>query len=84
MKVTVAHGVQVVHEGARHTDGATLDVPDDVAGKWLRAGWVSETEPEDKEGNDNEQADTEGSRGSDRGDASRRASGQTRATPRRG
>jgi hypothetical protein len=33
MKIQVAHGVQVVHEGTRYADGATADVPDDVAAK---------------------------------------------------
>jgi hypothetical protein len=42
MKVKVAEGLQVAHEGTVWRDGATADVPDHVAEPWLEAGWVTE------------------------------------------
>lgn len=42
MKVTVAQGIQVVHKGKRFADGVLLEVSDELARRWLRAGWVSE------------------------------------------
>lgn len=87
MKVTVARGIQVVHAGERHSDGRTVDVPDELAGKWLRAGWVSEAvsdETPDEEGLDDAESDAQGARGADRRDAQRRASGSGRAGTRRG
>jgi hypothetical protein len=49
MKITVAEGIQVVHEGHRYADGDTAEVPDYLAEKWVRSGWASEiTEPEPK------------------------------------
>ena len=33
---------QVVHDETVYTPGQTVDVPQDVADKWIQAGWVSE------------------------------------------
>ena len=40
--VTVNTPYQVMHDGTVYTPGETADVPDDVAEKWIDAGWVSE------------------------------------------
>ena len=40
--VTVNEPYQVVHEETVYTPGQTADVPDDLAEKWIAAGWVSE------------------------------------------
>jgi hypothetical protein len=40
--VTVNAPYQVVHDETVHGPGQTVDVPQDVADKWLEAGWVSE------------------------------------------
>jgi hypothetical protein len=50
VNVTVAQGIQVVHEGQRYPGGVTLEVPGPVAHKWIRAGWVTETEPDEQRG----------------------------------
>lgn len=85
VKVTVTHGIQVVHEGERYTDGATVEVPGPVAHKWIRAGWVSVSdETPDEKGRDDGVSDAESPRGGDRKDAQRRAGGTARAGTRRG
>jgi hypothetical protein len=38
--VVVAHLYRVVHDGVAHPPGAIATVPDDVAQRWLTAGWV--------------------------------------------
>jgi hypothetical protein len=38
--VTVAPGLQVVHHGFIFGPGETAQVPEEVAGKWIAAGWV--------------------------------------------
>jgi hypothetical protein len=40
--VTVNAPFQVVHDETIYEPGQTADVPQDVADKWLEAGWVSE------------------------------------------
>jgi hypothetical protein len=40
--VSVNTPYQVVHEETVYTPGQTLDVPPEVADKWIEAGWVSE------------------------------------------
>lgn len=45
MKVKVAEGLQVSHDGTAWRDGATAEVPDDVAREWLQSGWVTEVRP---------------------------------------
>jgi hypothetical protein len=42
MKIMVAQGVQVVHQGEVYADGASADVPDDVGAQWVSEGWVTE------------------------------------------
>jgi hypothetical protein len=44
--VSVNAPFQVVHEETVYTPGQTVDVPADVADKWLEAGWVSVAKPE--------------------------------------
>jgi hypothetical protein len=45
--VSVNTPFQVVHEETIYTPGQTVDVPQDVADKWIEAGWVSQaTQPE--------------------------------------
>jgi hypothetical protein len=45
--VSVNTPYQVVHEGVVYGPGQTADVPEEIARKWLEAGWVSEaTQPE--------------------------------------
>jgi hypothetical protein len=39
MKIKVAQGVQVVHDGKVHDAGETADVAEDVAAQWVREGW---------------------------------------------
>jgi hypothetical protein len=41
--VTVNEPYQVVHDGTVYTPGQTADVPDDVAARWIDAGWVTKT-----------------------------------------
>lgn len=82
VKVTVAQGIQVVHEGERYPGGTELEVPGPLAHKWIRAGWVTESEPKEQEDNADEQ-DTESPRRADRKDAARRAGGTARAGTRR-
>ncbi len=38
--VVVAHLYRVVHDGVAYPPGAIATVPDDVAQRWLTAGWV--------------------------------------------
>jgi hypothetical protein len=38
-------GIQVAHEGERFAEGETDEVPDCLAQKWIRAGWVTEVKP---------------------------------------
>jgi hypothetical protein len=40
--VSVTAPFQVVHEETVYTPGQTVDVPQEVADKWIEAGWVSE------------------------------------------
>ena len=42
VKVTVADGVQVAHDGTVYRPGDTADVPDHVAAQWITSGWVTE------------------------------------------
>jgi hypothetical protein len=45
--VSVNTPYQVVHEGTVYGPGQTADVPEEIAHKWIEAGWVSEAkEPE--------------------------------------
>jgi hypothetical protein len=39
-RVVVAPLYRVVHDGVAYPPGAIATVPDDVAQRWLRAGWV--------------------------------------------
>jgi hypothetical protein len=39
-RVVVAQLYRVVHDGAAFPPGAIATMPDDVAQRWLRAGWV--------------------------------------------
>lgn len=40
VKVRVKPPFRVVHEGKPHTDGDVLTVNEDVAGQWVRSGFV--------------------------------------------
>ena len=40
--VSVNTPFQVVHDATVYGPGQTVDVPPDVADKWIEAGWVSE------------------------------------------
>lgn len=40
--VTVNAPYQVVHDGTVYGPGQTADVPEEIAQKWIEAGWVSE------------------------------------------
>jgi hypothetical protein len=40
MKIKVAQGIQVVHDGEVFADGDSADVPEAVAGQWVREGWA--------------------------------------------
>lgn len=42
MRVRVANGLQVCHDGKTWRDGQTADVPTDVARQWITFGWASE------------------------------------------
>jgi hypothetical protein len=42
MKVTVKQGIRCVHAGSVYADGASADVPDEVAREWLAKGWCTE------------------------------------------
>jgi hypothetical protein len=45
--VSVNTPYQVVHEGTVYGPGQRADVPEEIAHKWIEAGWVSEAkEPE--------------------------------------
>ena len=44
--VSVLAPYQVVHDATVYTPGQTADVPEDIAHKWIDAGWVSEAKPE--------------------------------------
>jgi hypothetical protein len=48
MKVTVADGIRVVHEGKAYRGGESADVPDEVAKSWIESGWASEEKAETK------------------------------------
>jgi len=45
MKIKVAEGIQVVHDGEVFADGESADVPEAVAGQWVREGWAVEVTP---------------------------------------
>ena len=40
MKIKVAPGIRVCHDGKVYADGATAEVPDSVGAQWLVSGWV--------------------------------------------
>jgi hypothetical protein len=49
MRIKVAAGIQVVHEGERYMDGEVAEVPQHLGEKWIRFGWAAEVmEPEPK------------------------------------
>jgi hypothetical protein len=48
MKVTVADGIRVVHEGKAYRDGESADVPAEVAKQWIESGWATEEKAEAK------------------------------------
>ena len=78
MKITVAEGIQVVHEGTRHFGGSEVEVPEHLARKWIRAGWATSDEDE-SEVSDDEQGDSESAASADRREAQRRSGGASRA-----
>jgi hypothetical protein len=47
IRVRVQGNYRIVHEGKPYVSGDRLTVPADVAGKWIKAGWV---EPVPKRG----------------------------------
>jgi hypothetical protein len=42
MKVKVAQGIQVLHDGDVFADGHSADVPEAVARQWVQEGWAVE------------------------------------------
>ena len=46
--VSVLAPYQVVHDATVYTPGQTADVPEDIAHKWIDAGWVSEARQPEK------------------------------------
>jgi hypothetical protein len=44
--VSVTSPFQVVHDATVHGPGQTVDVPPEIADKWIDAGWVSDAKPE--------------------------------------
>lgn len=40
VRVRVLGKYRIVHDGKPHVGGDRLTVPADVAGKWIKAGWV--------------------------------------------
>lgn len=45
MRVKVAAGFQVSHEGVVFMPGDFAEVPDDVAKSWIAQGWVTKARP---------------------------------------
>lgn len=41
MKIRVAQGVQVVHDGTVYLAGETAEVPEALARNWNREGWAA-------------------------------------------
>lgn len=41
MKVTVAPGIRVVHDGKAYSDGDSADVPEEVARDWIESRWAT-------------------------------------------
>jgi hypothetical protein len=41
VRVRVAHGWAVAHDGEQHGGGAVLDVPGPLAQQWIEQGWAA-------------------------------------------
>ncbi len=48
MKVTVAEGRQVNHDGVTYGPGEEVDAPPAVADTWVHAGWAEPVQPTKK------------------------------------